>query len=72
MSFSKGFARQPRSWIIAEMVVLLAVIAVLDLNTSYRIGCCPFMPCPFLFYRGFAVRDWESLLHFSLPRCGGG
>ena len=46
MSFSKSFARQPRVWMIAEMVVSLVVIALLDSITNYRIRLLPFHAVP--------------------------
>ena len=41
MSLSKGFARQPRVWIFAEMMVSLLVIGVLDFITSYKFRLLP-------------------------------
>ena len=46
MSFSKSFARQPRAWIVAEMLASLLVIAGLDLMTSYRIRLLPLYAVP--------------------------
>jgi signal transduction histidine kinase len=46
MGFSNGFARQPRAWIITEMVALMVVIAVLDFFTGYEIRLLPFYAVP--------------------------
>jgi signal transduction histidine kinase len=46
MSLSKAFARQPRAWILAEMVASLLVIGVLDFITSYRFRLLPFYAGP--------------------------
>jgi signal transduction histidine kinase len=37
MSFLKTFARQPRAWIVGEMVAALLVIAVFNFVTGYKI-----------------------------------
>ena len=44
--FSGAFARQPRSWILAEMAAALVVIGVLDFITSYRFRLLPLYAGP--------------------------
>jgi hypothetical protein len=46
MSSLKSFARQPRAWIIAEMMVSLVVIAVFDFLTGYDIRLLPLYAVP--------------------------
>lgn len=46
MSFAKRFARQPRTWILAEMVTSLLVIGMLDFVTSYKFRLLPFYAGP--------------------------
>jgi signal transduction histidine kinase len=58
MGFSKSFARQPRAWIVAEVLALLVVIAVLDLLTSYRIRLLPFYAVPVFVLSWFCGRKW--------------
>jgi signal transduction histidine kinase len=58
MSFSKSFARQPRPWMIAEMVASLLVIAVLDSITSYQIRLLPFYAVPVFVLAWFCGKKW--------------
>ena len=58
MSFSKSFAQQARAWIVAEALASLAVIAVLDLITSYRIRLLPFYAVPIFILAWFCSRTW--------------
>lgn len=58
MSFSKSFARQPRAWMIAEMVASLLVIAAIDSITNYRIRLLPFYALPVFVVAWFCNRTW--------------
>jgi signal transduction histidine kinase len=58
MSFSKGFARQPQAWIIAEIVASLLVIALLDSITSYQIRLLPFYAVPVFVLAWFCGKRW--------------
>jgi signal transduction histidine kinase len=58
MSFSKSFARQPRAWMIAEIVAALLVIAVLDAVTSYQIRLLPFYAVPVFVLAWFCGKTW--------------
>lgn len=57
MSFSKSFARQPQTWIVAETTAALVVIAVLDSMTSYRIRLLPFYAVPIFVLAWFCDRN---------------
>ncbi len=46
MSLSKAFSKQPRAFIVAEMVALLVVIGILDIITGYEIRLLPFYAAP--------------------------
>jgi signal transduction histidine kinase len=46
IKLSKAFARQPRSWILAEMASALMVIGVLDFVTTYNFRLLPFYAGP--------------------------
>lgn len=46
MRFSKTFGRQPRPWILAEMVAALLVIGLLDFASGYEIRLFPFYAVP--------------------------
>src|SRR2546423_12821939 len=46
MSLSSMFARQPRSWIVAEMAFAVLVIGVLDFVTGYKFRLLPFYAGP--------------------------
>lgn len=58
MGFSKSFARQPRGWMITEMVASLLVIAVLDSITSYQIRLLPFYAVPVFVLAWFCGKEW--------------
>ena len=58
MSLPKSFARQPRAWMIAEMVASLIVIAVLDSITSYQIRLLPFYAVPVFVLAWFCGKTW--------------
>lgn len=58
MSFSKSFARQPRSWLIAEIVASLLVIAVLDSITTYQIRLLPLYAVPVFVLAWFCGKKW--------------
>ena len=46
MNITKGFARQPRGWMLAEMAGALAIIGVLDFLTSYQFRLLPLYAGP--------------------------
>ena len=46
MKIVDGFSRQPRSWILAEMMAVLLIIGVLDFITSYEFRLLPFYAGP--------------------------
>ncbi len=46
MKFAKAFAKQQRSWILAEMAVALLVIGVLDFVTTYQLRLLPLYAGP--------------------------
>src|SRR4051812_27968699 len=56
MNWSKLFAQQQRSWIIAEMAVVVLVIGVLDYITSYKIRLLPFYAGPIFVMGWFCGR----------------
>jgi len=58
MSFSKSFARQPRAWMIIEMVACLLVIAAIDSITNYRIRLLPFYALPVFVLAWFCGKTW--------------
>jgi signal transduction histidine kinase len=58
MSFARTFARQPRGWIIAEMVASLLVIALLDFITGYKIRLLPFYAGPIFILAWFCGKKW--------------
>lgn len=58
MSFSKSFARQPRAWMIIEMMASLLVIAAIDSITNYRIRLLPFYALPVFVLAWFCGKTW--------------
>src|SRR4051812_20276266 len=56
MNWSKLFAQQQRSWIIAEMAVVVLVIGVLDFVTGYKIRLLPFYAGPIFVMGWFCGR----------------
>ena len=54
---SKTFARQPRSWILAEMAAAIVAIGVLDLVTSYRFRLLPLYAGPIFIVAWFSGRQ---------------
>jgi signal transduction histidine kinase len=46
MKLGNVFARQPRGWILAEMVIALLVIGLLDFTTSYQFRLLPIYAGP--------------------------
>jgi signal transduction histidine kinase len=58
MGFSKSFARQPRAWMVTEIVAALLVIAVLDSITSYQIRLLPLYAVPVFVLAWFCGKTW--------------
>ncbi len=58
MSFSKTFARQPRDWIVAEMMASLIVIAMLDFISGYQLRLLPFYAVPIFALAWFCEKKW--------------
>jgi signal transduction histidine kinase len=58
MGFSKSFARQPRAWMVTEIVACLLVIAVLDSITSYQIRLLPLYAVPVFVLAWFCGKTW--------------
>ena len=56
MNLSERFARQPRSWIVAEMALAVALIGVLDFLTSYEFRLLPFYGGPIFIVAWFLGR----------------
>src|SRR5437868_123602 len=46
MRLFRAFARQPRPWILAEMIAALIVIGILDSVTGYEVRLLPFYAGP--------------------------
>jgi signal transduction histidine kinase len=65
MSFPKAFARQPRAWIVGEMVVCLAAIGILDFVTGYEIRLLPLYCAPIFvvaWFGGRGIGVWIGLI----------
>lgn len=58
MSFPKTFARQPRDWIVAEMMASLIVIAMLDFISGYKLRLLPFYAIPIFVLAWFCDKKW--------------
>jgi len=55
MQLVNAFARQPRSWILTEMIAALFVIGLLDFGTSYQVRLLPLYAGP-IFVVGWFFR----------------
>jgi signal transduction histidine kinase len=56
MSFPKAFAKQPRGWILAEMVLAVCVIGFLDFTTGYQVRLLPLYCAPIFVAAWFGGR----------------
>jgi signal transduction histidine kinase len=65
MSFTKAFTRQPRAWVVGEMVLCLVLIGGLDFATGYEIRLLPFYCAPIFvvaWFGGKRLGVWIGLV----------
>ncbi|MDQ2824185.1 MAG: sensor histidine kinase [Verrucomicrobiota bacterium] len=62
MSFSSAFAQQPRSWIFAQMLVLVLIIGFFDFFTGYQISFFIFYGAPVFIVAWFCDKKSAILI----------
>jgi signal transduction histidine kinase len=62
MSLTKAFSRQPRSWILAEMLASLVLIGLFDFLTSHNFKLLPFYAGPIFVVAWCCGRTWGIIV----------
>ena len=62
MKLVRAFARQPRPWILAEMIVTLVAIGALDSITGYEVRLLPFYAGPIFVVAWFCEKKWAIVV----------